>query len=311
MRVSTEHTPAIDEALFSSPIVQVGRFRCGIHDRLFRDTDVTREHCFVFPRNAVWIQHEGEKPFVADSNTIPLYNPGEPFRRRAISPAGDRTDWFSVEPPVLREVLAAFDPEAAHRDRIFGRGVVPSTPEIFLAQRQIFMKVRQSAVPDPLLIEESVLTLLSRVMALTCGRTTLTPTAAHRELVERARAALNRSYMRGDGLQELARTVGASAFHLCRVFARVTGETIHHYRTQLRLRRSLELLDGGDADILSVGLAVGYSSHSHFTRAFHTGFGITPSAYKARRHALPIRLLRAVPGPARADRLIPPEPGPS
>ena len=286
MRVSTEPTPAIDEALFSSPIVQVGRFRCGIHDRLFRDMDVTREHCFVFPRNAVWIQHEGEKPFVADSNTIPLYNPGEPFRRRAISPAGDRTDWFSVEPPVLREVLAAYDPEAAHRDRIFRGGVVPSTPEIFLAQRQIFMKVRRSAVRDPLLIEESVLTLLSRVMAVTCGRAPLTPTARHRELVERAREALNCSFMRGDGLQELARSVGASAFHLCRVFARVTGETIHQYRTQLRLRRSLELLDGGDADILAVGLAVGYSSHSHFTRAFHTEFGITPSAYKAERPRL-------------------------
>lgn len=283
MPACAEPAPAIDEALFSSPIVQVGRFRCGIHDRLFRDTDVTREHCFVFPRTAVWIEHEGEKPFVADSNTIPLYNPGEPFRRRPISPAGDRTDWFSVEPPVLREVLAASDPEAADRDRIFRLGVVPSTPEIFLAQRQIFMRVRQAAVSDPLHIEESVLTLLSRVMAVTCGRARLTPTARHRDLVERAREALNRSFMRGDGLQELARAVEASAFHLCRVFARVTGETIHQYRTQLRLHRSLELLDGGHADILAVGLAVGYSSHSHFTRAFHTEFGITPSVYKAER----------------------------
>jgi AraC family transcriptional regulator len=279
MRALTEPPPAIDEALFSSALVKVGRFRCGVHDRLFRDEDVTREHCFVFPRTAVWIQHDGEKPFVADSNTIPLYNPGEPYRRRAISPDGDRTDWFSIEPCVLREVLAACDPAAADRDRIFRLGVVPSSPAVFLAQRRIFRRVRETRTHDPLLVEESVLTLLARVMAGTRWAP-LAPTPAHRELVEHVREELNRSFARGDGLQELARSVGCSAFHLCRVFARVTGMTIHQYRTQLRLRRSLELLQSADADILAVGLAVGYSSHSHFTSAFHRAFGVTPSEFR-------------------------------
>lgn len=279
MRALTGQPSAIDEALFSSALVKVGRFRCGVHDRLFRDTDSTREHCFVFPRTAVWIQHEGEKPFVADSNTIPLYNPGEPYRRRPISPDGDRTDWFSVEPSVLREVMAASDPAAADRVRIFRKGVIPSSPDLFLAQRRIFRRVREARTQDPLLVEESVLTLLARVMAGT-RRAPLAPAPAHRDLVEHVREELNRSFARAEGLQALARSVGSSAFHLCRVFVRVTGTTIHQYRTQLRLRRSLELLQAADADILTAGLAVGYASHSHFTSAFHRAFGVTPSGFR-------------------------------
>jgi len=32
--------------------------------------------------------------------------------------------------------------------------------------------------------------------------------------------------------------------------------------------------------ILSIALALGYSGHSHFTSAFHTTFGVTPSEYR-------------------------------
>ena len=69
-------------------------------------------------------------------------------------------------------------------------------------------------------------------------------------------------------------------FHLCRIFKRHTGQTIHGYRNQLRLRKSLDLLGDTD-DILRLALALGYSGHSHFTAAFHRLFGMTPSAFRA------------------------------
>jgi AraC family transcriptional regulator len=64
------------------------------------------------------------------------------------------------------------------------------------------------------------------------------------------------------------------------VFRAHTGGTIQRYRSQLRLRRSLSLLAEDGRDVLDVAVALGYSSHSHFTRAFHAAFGVTPSAWR-------------------------------
>jgi AraC-like DNA-binding protein len=79
--------------------------------------------------------------------------------------------------------------------------------------------------------------------------------------------------------------VGVSVFHLCRVFRSVTGGTIHQHREQLRLRAALPAVMESDDDLLSIGLRLGFSSHSHFTAAFRRRFTITPSALRRLRRA--------------------------
>lgn len=269
--------------LFESRLVQVGQFRCPTLHPRFSDSGPTRAHCFVFPRTAVWIQHEGRQRFVADSTVVPLYNPGLPYRRGQISSAGDRTDWFGVTPTALQEVLALHDPQAADAERpLFRFDFARSTALTFLRQRRIFEHVRRESLPDPLFVEESVLALLDDVLATIHGRMTSAGEALprHRALAEDARALLSATFTRGESLTAIASAVGSSAFHLCRVFRRHTGLTIHAYRGQLRLRHSLELLDDRDHDILGTALALGYSGHSHFTAAFRRAFGVTPSGYQ-------------------------------
>lgn len=269
--------------LFDSRLVQVGEFRCPTRHPRFADSGPTRVHCFVFPRTAVWIQHDGREPFVADSTVVPLYNPGLPYRRRQISRAGDRTDWFGVTPTALRDLLAAYDGRAADAPhRLFQFDFARSTTQTFFTQRRIFEHVRKNDVPDALFVEESVLGLLDDVLTTVYGRATTTALvpARHRTLAEDARAVLNRTFAGGEGLTALAAALAASPFHLCRVFKRHTGHTVHGYRAQLRLRRSLDLLGDSSGDILETALALGYSGHSHFTDAFHRAFGVTPSAFR-------------------------------
>lgn len=270
------------QILFESRIVQVGRFRCPTRHPRFADSGPTRAYCFVFPRTAVWIQHEGREAFVADSTVVPLYNPGLPYRRRQISSAGDRTDWFGVAPTVLREMLARYDSRAADaRHRLFQFDFARAPARTFLAQRHIFERVCQDAVPDELYVEESVLSVLDDVLTNMYGRPSEpTRVPQHRALAEDAREVLNRTFEKGESLTALAATVGSSAFHLCRVFRRHTGQTVHGYRSQLRLRKSLELLGDTGGDILDVALRLGYSGHSHFTDAFHRAFGTTPSSFR-------------------------------
>jgi hypothetical protein len=92
--------------------VTVGRFRCAATAGNFRTAGAMTRHCFVFPRRAVWIQHEGQAPFVADPTRITLYNPQQIYERRALDPAGDHSDWIELPDAVVREV-ARYDPAAA------------------------------------------------------------------------------------------------------------------------------------------------------------------------------------------------------
>ena len=78
-------------------------------------------------------------------------------------------------------------------------------------------------------------------------------------------------------LSTIAGAIDSSVFHLCRAFRRATGLTLHDYRDQLRLRLGLERLEQGERDLTRLALELGYSSHSHFTAAFHRSFDLTPS----------------------------------
>ena len=219
---------------------------------------------------------------MADSTVVPLYNQGHPYRRGAISPDGDRTDWFAVAPPVLREMVSALDRRRADDyDHLFPIPSVPATAATFLAQRYVFHHLHSGGPPDPLYVEEAVLTTLTDVLERAFGTRDLAESSlTHHRLAQRAREHLNRTYLRKESVADVAAAVGTSVFHLCRVFRRETGTSLHAYRTDLRLRRSLEWLHDR-ADILTVALGAGFVHHSHFTAAFRRAFGTCPSEFRA------------------------------
>lgn len=83
----------------------------------------------------------------------------------------------------------------------------------------------------------------------------------------------------------LARRCGITARQLQRLFAQELGCTpLARYLT-LRLEKARHLLLETDLDILSVGLACGFSSGSSFARAFRAHFGCTPRALREHRGA--------------------------
>jgi hypothetical protein len=44
----------------------------------------------------VVIQHRDGQPFIADPTVVTLYNRQQTYERRALSPDGDRCDWFAI-----------------------------------------------------------------------------------------------------------------------------------------------------------------------------------------------------------------------
>jgi AraC-like DNA-binding protein len=87
-------------------------------------------------------------------------------------------------------------------------------------------------------------------------------------------------------LEELGRQVGCSHFHLSRIFAQETGQTISACLRHLRLERAAELLRTGQCNVSEAAFDVGYNSLSHFTVAFRETFGCCPGLYPLKKPLL-------------------------
>jgi AraC-like DNA-binding protein len=280
----------LDVTVFDSPLVRVGRWRCPADNPHFVDSGPASDALFVFPRRGVWIEHEGQDPFVADANTVTYYNKGQCYRRRRLSQHGDRCEWFTVAPDALAETLSAHDPSAVDRLETpfpFTRG--PSDPDSYLRQRMVFHHVTNESNPDRLFVEEAVLSILADVsrLAYEMGGAPLKLRTGQRsdaEVVEAARETIAQRFTENLSLSDIARTVSSPVFRLARVFRSRTGFSLHAYRNQLRLRAALEQLDDPGVDLIDIALDLGFSSHSHFTETFRRSFGKTPSAVRESCH---------------------------
>jgi AraC-like DNA-binding protein len=283
-----------DRLIFQSSLMKIGCFRASPRHPLFRNSGPIENAVFVFPRTSVLIQHEGRRPFASSSNGVNFYNPGQVYWRQAIEPAGDRCEYFAVRRDVLLEALRRHDPSAADRpDAPFQLQFAASTPAIYLLQRLIVRRVADAGQgTEVMALEEGVLQLLGKVLAYAYGRPASEPPAwpAHRELARRLVEVLGTCFHEDLSLEDLARQVGCSPFFLARVFRRVDGRSIHQYRLQLRLTRSLERVALA-SDLAVVADELGFSSHSHFTAAFRRAFGITPSQFRAQASSRTIERL--------------------
>jgi hypothetical protein len=113
-------TCPLEELVFESPSIGIGTFACRVDHPLFRDSGASSTHCFVFPRTSVTIQHADGEPFLADSRVVTFYNAGQVYSRRAVSPEGDRVDWFAVLPEIADEIVGSIVPRRRRRRRAVG-----------------------------------------------------------------------------------------------------------------------------------------------------------------------------------------------
>jgi AraC-like DNA-binding protein len=125
------------------------------------------------------------------------------------------------------------------------------------------------------ILEITALTLVEPGEELFCER--------HKRLaierVGRVKQALSRDLENPPTLSQLGREVGCSPFYLSRIFSENTGMTISRYLRNLRLERAADLLRSGRVNVTEAAMAVGYSSLSHFSKAFAAMFGVCPCVF--------------------------------
>jgi AraC family transcriptional regulator len=83
-------------------------------------------------------------------------------------------------------------------------------------------------------------------------------------------------------LAALASDAGLSRFHFCRAFKESTGLSPHAWLRQYQLEQAMKMLRNTDDSIVSIAVALGYSSQAAFAAAFRKLTGETPSDWRRR-----------------------------
>jgi PAS domain S-box-containing protein len=78
----------------------------------------------------------------------------------------------------------------------------------------------------------------------------------------------------------LAKSAGLSSVRFARLIRRIFRLTPSQLITQARLATASEMLRNGDASIIEVANACGFSDQSAFTRAFRGATGLTPTQFR-------------------------------
>jgi len=78
-------------------------------------------------------------------------------------------------------------------------------------------------------------------------------------------------------LSSVAAAVGTRASYLTHAFARHTGQPLYRYIMSLKLARALHRVTTTHDDLTQIALDLGFSSHSHFSAAFKSRYGMSPS----------------------------------
>ncbi len=107
-----------------------------------------------------------------------------------------------------------------------------------------------------------------------------------RERVERTKEFLARDLANPPTLEMIGHEVGCSPFYLSRIFSREVGLTIPQYLRNLRMERAAELLRTGRYNVTEAATEVGYSSLSHFSKAFCETIGCCPVLYPAAKNVI-------------------------
>jgi AraC-like DNA-binding protein len=107
-----------------------------------------------------------------------------------------------------------------------------------------------------------------------------------RDRVARTKELLARTLSQPPTLEMLGREVGCSPFYLSRSFSREVGLTIPQYLRKLRMERAAELLRMGHHNVTEAATEVGYSSLSHFSKAFCETIGCCPVLYPMAKNVI-------------------------
>lgn len=285
-------TEILFRPLHESPIVSVHDYCCHIARSGPGAEEESGVNNIVLMRHGAFSRHFGRRTVTADVNQAVFFSRDSTYRVSHPADCGDRGTVFTVSPRVLNDIVRELDPSIDdHPDQPFLFVTGPCDSSVFWRHRELVQRLEsaESDPLEPLWADVTALQLVADVLesAFVQRGVARRPKkvgtdADHADRTEAAKSYLASRMNERITLDDVARAVHASPFHLARIFQQQTGVPVHRYLTQLRLRASLERLAEGSNDLTEIALELGFSSHSHFTDAFRREFGHPPSRHRVK-----------------------------
>lgn len=98
--------------------------------------------------------------------------------------------------------------------------------------------------------------------------------------VQKILTYISRHYSEPITLDMIAKELSFSVGECCRMFKRITGQTIISYLTLYRISKSIELLRDTDLSISQIAYETGFSGTSYFIEKFKKQLGTTPLKFR-------------------------------
>jgi len=262
------------EPLLEGTVVRLFDVTCGAKESAPTEEEHTLTTQVILPLRGCFEVYRGRDVTVADPVSAVIFRAGDDYRIGHPAPDGDDCVVFALPPESAEDAVGS--------NGIAGiAGLVE--PDVRSRLHGARAALRDGGI-DPLEAEEEGLDLLRSILrglprrdgsgGGALGRT-------QRSTVERARALLASRPAERWRLDQIAREVFISPWHLARLFRTATGESISRYLLRLRLGVALDRLAGGERDLAALSLELGFAHHSHFSARFRAMFGVTPSAFRS------------------------------
>ncbi|NVK22705.1 MAG: helix-turn-helix transcriptional regulator [Kangiellaceae bacterium] len=263
---------AYDHILWQDSNLTIGTFTARPLFSDFNNTGPAQGHLLVFANHPVIINKRNQR-YIANHNTVMFYNRGDEYTREALSEEGDFAHWIRLSRVALDGFngLCGIDSQNFNP---FQSSQVNSNNKIFWLQKQLFKLLETYPKLESLIVYELVAQIVEQVVDQNAGKHSVS--IKQKKHILSSVDYISRCYRENINLEQLAKESCLSPFHLCRVFKKFTGFSIHQYIINLRLKEALNEVCDSQKSLSDIALDLNFSSHSHFSSIFKREYGVSP-----------------------------------
>lgn len=229
------------------------------------------EYQLVLPYVGAFEWHVGAKSVFLDGTRVLFVRAGEDYADRHVAGCGHDSIIITPRLSLLDELCRPASPSI---HPAFQRIAASTTARMNLRSHRLLRL--EASSNDPLARDELMIALLSEALG-PMQRLAAVPAL---RVVNTAKQFLHEHLCEPLSLHEIAHALQVSAAYLTDAFTRSEGMSLGRYRRRLRLNRALVDLPRCE-DITRLAIDLGFSSHAHFSDAFRSLYGLSPSAFRA------------------------------
>jgi AraC family transcriptional regulator len=275
--------------LFESETLQIGLFEARHVSEKCGDVERQSRNVVVLPFSGLFSKHDAPGRHVIGTPSHAVFIAADtPYRLGYPGAIGDRALILRFDDALAPDDFGVHEAQARASS-----GLLPA--EAMMLRNLLWARLKRSEA-DKFEIEVCGLDLLGMSLdAMHEAEASMRRSTESRwaRSLQRVKEAVAVAPADSWNVEKLAQIALISPFHLCRVFRRMTGSSIHGHVLRERLASTLEaVLDG--KDLTAIALDAGFASHSHFTARFRGFFGCTPVTLRRRTRADKLAELRKI-----------------